>query len=317
MIYFSVIQFLVGIFLLYHASNYLIDHGSLLAKKYNVSKIFIGMTLLAFGTSLPELIVSLVASYRGEIDLVVGNVLGSNIANIGLVFGICGLLYSIKCKIKEINLDILLMFLSTLVFSVLLYLKYFNVSSGMLLLIIFTIYIYISYAFKSNELISVLDLEKNNDKTGNYAEAANKKSMLFIVLGVLGLSLGSNILVESAINIAKYFNISSMIIGITAVAIGTSLPELATSLNAVKKKEFSLFLGNILGSNIINIIFVFGISLLINPNYPLVEDYTFQILILLIMTSLFIISIIYISILRLTSIILLIIYTYFMIAIFF
>ena len=302
MIYFNISKFILGTILLYYSSNVLIDSSSSLAKKYNISKIIIGMTLIAFGTSLPELLVSIMASFRGEIDLVVGNVLGSNIANIGLVMGITGLLYTISCEFKTIKFDSFFLFITSISFSCILYYSKFENLYAILLLILFSLYMCIF--LKSTNV-------DNNNVYENHINQSNLKLSILITGSIIGLSLGSHFLIDGAINIAKYFNISSMVIGITAVALGTSLPELATSLNAAKKKEIGLFLGNIFGSNIINIVFVFGLSLLINTNEPQINNYDNELLFFISLTFILIVSLFFGKIHRSISAFFLITYIYF------
>ena len=140
----DIIQLILGIYALYYSSNLLIDSGSLLAKKYNISKVVIGLTLIAFGTSLPEFIVSMFAAYNGQIDLVIGNVLGSNIANIGLVLGISALLYNISYDFNSMKLDIFFLVITSLFFSFILYTNNFNQLYAIILLLMLLIYIYIT-----------------------------------------------------------------------------------------------------------------------------------------------------------------------------
>ena len=280
---FDIANFLLGLSLLYYCSDLLIDNGSLLAKKYNVSKMIIGMSLIAFGTSLPEFLVSIVASFQGKIDLVIGNVLGSNITNIGLVLGLTGLLYKISCNFKKNQLNIGFLVITSISFAGILYFNRFENLYAMILLCILCIYVYILIRF--NKLSDDVDNSKNS-----YSEKSFIRLMIYIVLGFLGLSIGSYSLIEGSIAIAKYFNISDMVIGATAIALGTSLPELATSLNAAKKGEFELVLGNIFGSNIINIILVFSTSLLVNQNIPKTKDFNFDLGVFLLLTIVLIFS---------------------------
>ena len=296
-----IIIFITGIFLLYFCSNLLIDNGSLLAKKYNISKIIIGMTVIAFGTSLPEFVVSMLAILQGKIDLVVGNVLGSNIANIGLVIGVSGIIYSMKCNFKKIKLDSIFLLISSLIFSVILFFQKFEYIYGFLLFLVLFIYIYILR--KSNKVL-------NNDSNNSYSHSSVKLLMV-VLLGSIGLSIGSFCLIEGASEIAEYFNVSEMIIGITAVALGTSLPELVTSLNAASRNEFELVIGNIFGSNIFNIIFVFSTSLLINSNIPQYRDYSFDLFIFLLLTVIMVLSLLFGKAYRFISLLLLIIYMYY------
>ena len=299
----DIMNFLFGVALLYYCSDILINNGSLLAKKYNISRMIIGMSLVAFATSLPELVVSVFASFQGKFDLVIGNIVGSNIANIGLVLGLSGIIYMMLCDYKNIKLDLFFLIISTLSFAGFLYFNLFENLYALFLILILCIYIYI--LIKSNKINN-----KSNDEDLNVPDHFNKL-VIFIILGGLGLSIGSYCLIEGAIGIAKYFNIPEMVIGSTAIALGTSLPELAASLNAAKKKEFELVLGNIFGSNIINITLVFSTSIFINSNVPKTKDFSFDLGILLLLTGLLVLNLIMGKIYRFISLIFLSIYIYY------
>ena len=302
----DVIYFLLGIVLLHYGSDLLVDNGSLLAQKYNISKMVIGMSLLAIGTSLPELLVSMIAIFKGKLDLVIGNVTGSNIANIGLVLGISGLIYSISCNFKKNRLDIIFMFSSTVMFLLILYFNQFNKLFGALLVLILIIYILILVKSDKIKDSSYDDSNINQDLSS---------LIIYLVIGIIALSIGSYSLVEGSISIARSFNISELVIGATAIALGTSLPELVTSLRAANRNEFELVLGNIFGSNIINIILVFGVSLLINDKMPVAKDFSLDIMVLLSLTILLILTLITGKIYKFVSGLFLIIYIYYVSAI--
>tara|TARA_B100000530_G_scaffold183674_1_gene116180 strand:+ start:302 stop:1228 length:927 start_codon:yes stop_codon:yes gene_type:complete len=302
----DVIYFLLGIVLLHYGSDLLVDNGSLLAQKYNISKMVIGMSLLAIGTSLPELLVSMIAIFKGKLDLVIGNVTGSNIANIGLVLGISGLIYSISCNFKKNRLDIIFMFSSTVMFLLILYFNQFNKLFGALLVLILIIYILILVKSDKIKDSSYDDSNINQDLSS---------LIIYLVIGIVALSIGSYSLVEGSISIARSFNISELVIGATAIALGTSLPELVTSLRAANRNEFELVLGNIFGSNIINIILVFGVSLLINDKMPVAKDFSLDIMVLLSLTILLILTLITGKIYKFVSGLFLIIYIYYVSAI--
>ena len=299
---FVILNFFIGVVLLYYCSELLINNGSLLARKYNISKMIIGMSLVALGTSLPEFIVSIIAILQDKIDLVIGNILGSNIANIGLVLGVSGIFYHISCDFKNIRLDILFLAFSTLSFSGILYFNQFKNLYALFLMLILIIYIYI--IFKFNKVDN--DINESNNIPNSLI-----RLIAFIFVGGFGLSLGSYLLIDSSITIAKYFKISEMIIGATAVALGTSLPELAASITAAKKREFELVLGNIFGSNIINVVLVFSTSLLINNSMPKTENFNYGLITLLLLTFLLLASLATGKVHRLLSLLFLSIYVYY------
>lgn len=298
----DIVSFIIGILFLHYGSDLLVDNGSLLAKKYNISRMVIGMSLVAFGTSLPEFLVSLLAIFQGKFDLVIGNIVGSNIANIGLVLGASGLFYSIFYNIKKIKLDVLFLIITTASFLAILYYNQFNNIFGFFLIAILCLYIYI--LVKSDKVKDLADDTSAVDK---------KLSQLLCLfaLGVLGLSIGSYSLIEGSIAIARYFHIPELVIGATAIALGTSLPELVTSLRAAKKNEFELVLGNIFGSNIINIALVFSTALLINDNPPISTNFSLDITVLMLLTLLLITALMIGKFYRFFAIVFLSIYIYY------
>ena len=298
----DIISFLVGIVLLHYGSDLLVDNGSLLAKKYNISKLIIGMSLVAFGTSLPEFLVSMIAVFKGKIDLVTGNVVGSNIANIGLVLGISGFIYNISSDFKRIKIDIVFLIISTFSFLIILFLNEFDGLSGFLLISILITYIYI---------IIQSDKIKDLSYEDSHINESFNKLLFFLFIGILALSIGSYSLIEGAISIARYFNISELVIGATAIALGTSLPELITSLRAAKKNEFELVLGNIFGSNIINIVLVFATSLLMSGGVYNEKNFSLDITVLSCLTILLILTLSAGRIYRFVSVLFLSIYIYY------
>ena len=253
------ILFFIGCSILYFSAESFIDNSINLSKKLNISPIIIGASVIAIGTSLPELLVSLFSIFKHNTSndignlvsssIVIGNILGSNIANIALVMGFCAVIHNIV-----LNINILkdLLFITLLGFYVLVCVYYeipINYIHGILLLLSFIAYFY--YLIKNNS---------NNEN-----EIDNNTKNLFICLiiifiSIIGLSLGTNLIVDNALNISKIIGVSELNIGFSIVALGTSLPELFTSLAAVKRGNVNLLLGNVIGSNILNIIFVLGIS---------------------------------------------------------
>jgi cation:H+ antiporter len=257
---FNLLVFIIGLIVLYLGGEGLVRGSSRLARALGINSILIGLTVVAFGTSAPELVVSIIASIKGSNDLIMGNILGSNISNIGLILAISALIYSIRIKLTLIKVELPFMIL----FSILLLLLSRDLiierSEGSVLVIILVLMIiYSCYdAFKEPKYIErefddFLKVDKNHFK-----------NTLYIVLGFVGLSVGAKLLVDSAISIAQNLGVSEAVIGVTAVAIGTSLPELTTSVIAALKRESGIIIGNIIGSNIFNIGIV-GIVSLINP----------------------------------------------------
>ncbi|MFW5756223.1 MAG: calcium/sodium antiporter [Tangfeifania sp.] len=251
-----------GLVLLIKSADWLVSGASALAKKYNVSDLAIGLTVVAFGTSAPELVVNVIASSQNLNDIVFGNVIGSNIANLFLILGITGLIYPLIVQSstiwKEIPLSlgaVVLLFLlsNNFFFGGILELSRID---GLTMILMFALFMY--YVFRQLKTDpSTIEIPEK--------QMAAWKTWLFIVIGLAGLVLGGRLVVNNAVEIATVLGISEKIIGFTIVAIGTSLPELATSIVAALKKNTNIAVGNIIGSNIFNIFLIISISSLVRP----------------------------------------------------
>lgn len=248
----------IGLVILLAGGKYLVDGASGLAARFGLSPGLIGLTVVAFGTSAPELLVSINAAIKGSSDIAIGNVIGSNISNISMVLGISAVIFPIVIHRSVLKLD----YLATLVSALIFYLMAANgIISRWEGFILFVFFIMINlYFFKK---ISQNEAELNEFE--NVPSISFFKSILLFFVGVLGLYFGSDMLVDSAVNISKEMGISERIIGVTIIAIGTSLPELITSLIAALKKKTDIAIGNILGSNIQNIFSIIGLTALIRP----------------------------------------------------
>ncbi|WP_339791797.1 calcium/sodium antiporter [uncultured Imperialibacter sp.] len=260
---------IVGFFVLIKGADLLVTGASSLAKRYNVPELAIGLTIVAFGTSAPEMVVNGVASYEGHTDVVLGNVVGSNIFNTFFILGIAGVVYPLSVQkstvFKEIPYSLfgglLILFFAN---DVLLNLGDQNIISvveGVILFVFFLLFLV--YVFFS--------MKKGQDSSGDepIKVIAMPKTILFMILGLIGLTIGGKLVVSNAIDIARYLQVSEQLIGLTIMAAGTSLPELATSVVAATQKKSDLAVGNIVGSNIFNMFFVLSISSMINPiPYP-------------------------------------------------
>lgn len=243
----------IGITMLCYGGNWLVNGGVVIAKKFGVSNMLIGMTVVAYGTSTPELAASIAAAgNHGEIIL--GNVIGSNIANVGMVVGIAAIIIPVIVEKTTIRKEIPLM-LAASVLIVLLSLdgeiSQFDGVFLVLLLIAFTI-----YAYKDIRKQQQDDIETQEKKE----KAPLSKSLLLIGIGIILLYFGAGLTVDNAVLIAQFMEVPERIIGITVIAIGTSLPELITSLMAIKKGHTGIGVGNIIGSNIYNILMIMGIA---------------------------------------------------------
>ncbi|MFD2200282.1 calcium/sodium antiporter [Shivajiella indica] len=252
----------LGLVILLAGGKYLVDGASDLAARFGLSPGLIGLTVVAFGTSAPELLVSINAALKGNSEIALGNVIGSNIANISLVLGISAVLYPIIIYKSVLKLD----YLATLICSILFFILAYNgIISRMEGILLFVIMLFLNwYFFKKlskvdEEIISEEEVEEMIKKT------PLAYSLFFFILGVLGLYFGSDLFVDSAVKISEIFGVSERVIGITVIAIGTSLPEMVTSVIAAIKKQTDIAIGNILGSNIMNILAIIGITSMISP----------------------------------------------------
>jgi len=252
---------LFGIILLSHGGDLLTKSSVDISLKFSIPKIIIGMTIVSFATSAPELIVSLNATLDGFSNFAIGNVLGSNIANIGLVLGIITIIYPISLKQRFYTSDFPLLLISTCIF-------YFIIFTGNQIsrpegfVLIFSITAILIYLFIYQKK-SISEFSDNFDRS----KISISKSFLDIIFSGFLLWLGSETLIKSAISVATQFEISQRVISITMVAIGTSIPELAASVVASLKKQNDLSIGNLIGSNIFNLLVVIGITSSISPMY--------------------------------------------------
>ena len=246
-----------GLALLILGGNLLLKSAVSISLKFNIAKILIGMTVVSFATSAPELIVSIKSALLGSSDLAVSNVLGSNIANIGLVLGLIILISPIQIPKDIYRLDWPVMMISAILFYIFILDLKIQRYEGVILFscLIVSIIILIKQRSKNNQ-----DIELDSEKTDTVI-----KSISILILGAFFLYLGSEWFVMAAIDIANYFNISQRIIGISVVSVGTSIPELATSLVAIIKKEKNISIGNLIGSNIFNVFAVLGITSILIP----------------------------------------------------
>ena len=259
------ILFILGFVILLFGANLLVDGASSLGKKMSLSPIVIGFTIVALGTSLPELFINIFASARGETDLAITNVLGSNIMNTMFIIGAAAFIFPIKPDRKTINTLIPISLVSALALGILANFGLFgfgkensiNRIEGFILIGFLIGYLYYSWRYSKSE--------KDILPGQTIREFSVGRSFLLIVGGIAGLYFGGNWVVKGAIFIAGEFGISKALIGITIVAVATSLPELITSVVAATKKNSGMALGNALGSNIFNVFLVLGISSIIKP----------------------------------------------------
>ena len=251
----NILQFSLGTILLYFGADYLILGSKSIASRFKIPPIVVGITLVAFGTSLPELIVSIIATLKGESEIVIGNVVGSNIANIGLVLGVTAILTPIVFSFKKISFDLYFLIVITFLPLLFIYLGELVLWQGICFLLLLGGYCW-----------HLLNGDHEFDENLSDENLSDGLTIsLKIIFGIIGLGFGAHIFVLGAKGIAIALGVSSLVIGMSIVALGTSLPELAASLAAAKHNEKDFVIGNIIGSNIMNIIAVLGFTLLISP----------------------------------------------------
>ncbi len=257
--------FAIGFILLIKGAQLLVEGAASIARSLNISDLVIGLTVVAFGTSTPELFVNIVASLNGKTDIAIGNVLGSNIANIFLILGVSSVIYPLAVTKGTVWKEIPFSLLAAIV---LLFMANDQIIDnagvsqlaridGLIFLSFFVIFVYYTYSIAAR----VEGVEAHLPVKQHYWV----RSLLFVIAGLAGLMIGGKWVVDGAIALATKLGMSESLVGLTIVAVGTSLPELATSAVAAYKKNVEIAIGNVVGSNIFNIFFVLGISATIKP----------------------------------------------------
>ena len=260
--------FIIGFIFLIKGADFLVDGASIIAKKLRISNLIIGLTIVAFGTSAPELIVNIFASVQGNSQIAIGNILGSNIINIFVILGISSIIFPLFVTKETVWKQIPFCLFTTIILGILANYNIFlqnNLTElsridGLILLLFFIFFIF--FIFKTakdqrnkNEDMPILEIKQNG----------HIKSILLIIIGLIGLNIGAKWVVDGAVEVASFLGVSQSLIALTIVALGTSLPELATSVMAAFKKNTDIAIGNIVGSNIFNILLILGISSIIRP----------------------------------------------------
>ena len=250
---------IIGFIILIKGADIFVDGASSVAGNFKVSKMLIGLTIVAFGTSAPEFAVSVKSLLSGSGDMVLGNVIGSNILNILLILGVSSMFHSLKVKDNTVKKELPITLLMTAIFIVLLSDKLFDKgfnntftrSDGIVIILFFLVFVYYLIKMARNKI--------DNNQDEKYMSM--KKAILFTILGIVGIIIGSNLVVENASAIARTIGISESMVALTIVALGTSLPELVTSITATRKGEYDIAIGNVVGSNIFNIGMVIGVPI--------------------------------------------------------
>lgn len=258
----SIFFIIVGFALLVLGADWLVNGASSIAKKFHIPEIIIGLTIVSIGTSMPELFVSTTSALEGLSDMSIGNVVGSNLCNLLLILGLSTIIKPVKFQKETRLFEIPMCLIFTVIFIVLCNTGgTINKVEAVLLLLLFLLFItYTIFMAKKQS-----SQEKQEEVKTQKKLLPILKDILWIVLGVIGLKIGGDLAVDNAVNIANYFGVSEKIIGLTILAVGTSLPELVTSVTAAIKGNSDIAIGNIIGSNIFNMLLIIGVAAFINP----------------------------------------------------
>ena len=264
----AVIFIAIGFVLLIKGADLLVNGASSIAKKFHIPEIIIGLTIVSIGTSMPELFVSTTSAIGGHSDMAIGNVIGSNVCNLLLILGLASVIRRIKFQRETRIIEIPMCLFFTFIFMILC-----NTGTGIsriegiILMVLFVIFIgyTIFMAVKGEKFDALDESDEEDEKKNDEKEKSMLKNILFIILGGVALKFGGDLTVDNAVIIAKHFNLSEQVISLTILAIGTSLPELVTSVMAAIKGNSDIAIGNIIGSNIFNMLLITGLTSIIHP----------------------------------------------------
>ena len=256
----SVLSLLIGFTLLVWSADAFTDNGAKIARIFNISPLIIGLLIFGFGTSAPEMLVSGLAAYDGHPELSIGNAFGSNIFNIGLVLAVAAIIHPVIVEKNVLKKEWLFLFLSTLVIGFLLMDGFLSFVDGSILLILLLLFLY--YVFNESKKDNSLENEASEDTSKDQSKA---KTWTLLIISLVILVSSARLVVWGGTNLALAFGVSDLIIGLTVVALGTSLPELAVAISSALKKQHQMIIGNIIGSNLFNSLGVLAIPGLILP----------------------------------------------------
>ncbi len=269
---FSFAKLCAGLALLVGGAEFLTDNCIIIARSLGVSPMIIGLTVVAFGTSAPEFFVTVMANIRGQADLAVGNIIGSNIANIGLVLAAAAIIrpFPVHRRIARVELPFLVM--SVILMGLAAWFEVLSRPEAVILLLSFCVYLYFLVENRTSYSHSGITVEKTYHENPRFMVRST-----IIALSFIALISGSHLLIQGAVSIARFFNCPELIIGLSLTAVGTSLPELASTISAIRRRESGLVIGNVIGSNFANTCGVLGIAALIRPipinHHVLVADF--------------------------------------------
>ena len=265
----AVVLIIVGFIALVKGADYLVDGASSIAKRFGISDLVIGLTVVAFGTSMPEFVVNMVSVAEGSTDLAITNILGSNIINTFVILGLTALVYPVVSRKRSRDFDIPMSIIAGVLVFIFVAVQLplgemgrgIGRIGGIILLLFFCYFLYNTFRHAKDHPKDIV----NDVASEEVKDIPTRKAVALILVGFIGLIVGGELIVQSAINIAHRMGVSEAIIGLTVVALGTSLPELATSVIAAFKHNGDIALGNVIGSNIFNVFFVLGTSATVHP----------------------------------------------------
>ena len=263
----SIILILVGFVLLIKGADFLVDGASNVAKKFHIPEIVLGLTIISIGTSMPELFVSVASALEGRSDMALGNVIGSNICNLLLILGLSTMIRRIDFKRETRLIEVPMCLAFTIIFMIICNIgQDISRIEAIILLVLFVLFIaYTIVMALKGEQFDKEDVEMEETEKMENKPSSTLKDIIYIILGIIALKIGGNLAVDNAVNVAEYFNLSEKLISVTILAIGTSLPELVTSVSAAIKGKSDIAIGNIIGSNIFNMLMIIGVSAIIKP----------------------------------------------------
>tara|TARA_R110000737_G_scaffold221371_3_gene236853 strand:+ start:4534 stop:5514 length:981 start_codon:yes stop_codon:yes gene_type:complete len=269
----NIVLVIVGFVLLIKGADFLVSGASSLAKRFHVSDIAIGLTIVAMGTSAPELVVNIISGTEGYDGAVFGNIIGSNIFNMFLILGIAAVIYPISVQKSSLWKEIPYSLLATLVFFVLVNDVLFFGAKENILSIVDSVILLVMFSMFLLYIFFNLKKGGNSEGEEDIVVFTSVKTTLMVIGGLAGLTFGGKLIVDNAVAMARFFEVSERLIGLTILAAGTSLPELATTVVAALHKKSDLAIGNIIGSNVFNLLLVLGTSGLVSSGYsPLTFD---------------------------------------------
>lgn len=257
---FTLLLFFAGLLLLYYGAESLVTGSSRLAFSFGIRPLVIGMTVVAFATSTPELLVSLLAAIKGSADIATGNIIGSNVANIGLILGAAAILHPLTVGRRTLLREIPIMILSGILLYLLALDGQLDFGDGLTLFVLLLVFLF--YCLRMGRSGAPVAPEIAADGA---ASSRRGRDLVLVLVGIVGLGVGAELMVRSAVTMARHFGLSELVIGMTIVALGTSLPELAASMMSAWKGEMDISVGNVIGSNIFNVLFVLGICPMLRP----------------------------------------------------